>query len=316
MIQTGKPHVCPDVEHDPHWNFKPASKWTKSWLGAPILVRDTVVGFFSLDSYIPHFYGQPHIELIEPFVKQAAIAFENASLFAEIQSLERIKSEMIRIASHDLRSPLMRIQETIASFKRNERRNLTEQQAKYCDLIGDATQDMERIISNILSLERIEAQHQATKTIIWRDLIEQSIATVRADLTTKQHHLTVSCENNLPSTRGDPDRLQQALVNLLGNAIKFTPPGGAITVRAYRKLYGVDETVAVEVEDNGIGIPYEQQTELFRPFYRAHQSEVEHVAGTGLGLSIVKKVVEYHQGNVYVNSIPGEGSLFGFWVPI
>jgi PAS domain S-box-containing protein len=316
MIQTGKPHVCSDVTQDSHWIFKPASMWTKSWLGTPIQVRDTVVGFFSLDSHIPDFYGQQHIELIEPFVKQAAIALENASLFAEIQSLERIKSEMIRIASHDLRSPLMRIQETITSFKRNGHQNLTEQQAKYCNLIGDAAQDMDRIISNILSLERIEAQHQATKTISWCDLVEQSVAMIRSDLTAKQHRLTVSCEDDLPNTRGDPDQLQQALVNLLGNAIKFTPPGGAITVRAYRKPYGVDETVAVEVEDNGIGVPYEQQSELFRPFYRARQSEVEHVAGTGLGLSIVKKVVEYHQGKVYVNSIPDEGSVFGFWVPI
>jgi signal transduction histidine kinase len=103
-------------------------------------------------------------------------------------------------------------------------------------------------------------------------------------------------------------------VNLLGNAVKYTPEGGSITVRVFLKPYGLDQTVAVEVEDNGIGIPDEQQANLFRPFYRA--SHTKNIDGTGLGLSIVKAVADYHQGNVYFKSAPGKGSLFGFWIPV
>ncbi len=314
IVDTATPYVCPNVDNDDRWIYRSVTSWIKSWLGVPIVSREKVVGFFSLDSHVAEFYTTKHLNLIEPFAKQAAIAFENATLFAETQSLERIKSEMIRMASHDLRSPLGRIQHSITAVKQNGRQPFTNQHLEHCARIEEAIVDMERIISNILSVERIEAQYQIAKPINWCDLIEQSVATVRSDLAAKQHDLTVECETGLPVTRGDPVQVQQAIVNLLGNAIKFTPEGGSIMVRVFLKPYGLDHTVAVEIEDNGIGIPPEQQTDLFRPAYRApHSRDID---GMGLGLSIVKTAVEYHQGSVYFRSQPGNGSLFGFRIPI
>ena len=108
MLETLQPYLCPDIDRDDKWMHRADALWVKSWLGIPIVLRGKVVGCFSLDSHVANYYTTNHLKLIQPFVKQAAIAFENASLFAETQSLEHIKSEMIRMASHDLRAPLTR----------------------------------------------------------------------------------------------------------------------------------------------------------------------------------------------------------------
>jgi signal transduction histidine kinase len=174
---------------------------------------------------------------------------------------------------------------------------------------------MERIISDILSLERIEALHRATRTIVWCELLAESVSTVRADLEEKHHRISIQCEPALPLTRGDPAQLQRAISNLIGNAIKYTPAGGHIRVNLFLSHYGDKQTIAFEVHDNGIGIPQELQEQLFQPFYRAEQADAKDIPGLGLGLSIVRAAIRNHEGNVYFDSIPGKGSMFGFWVP-
>jgi PAS domain S-box-containing protein len=322
IMREGTPYLSPDVEMDANWHAFPGFEWVQSWLGAPVVVRGEVAGVFSFDSAQKDFYSEEHVRLIAPFARQAAIAIENALLFEDTQRLERIKSEMIRMASHDLRSPLTRINETLRRFRElptsAEIVNMdsgTVDHDEFCAILSDAAHEMEQIIANILSLERIEALHRATRTIVWCELLAESVGTVRAELEAKHHRLSVECESNLPVTHGDPLQLQRAMSNLIGNAIKYTPPGGHIKVRIYRSSYGGTPTVAFEVRDNGIGIPQELQEQLFQPFYRAEQTGAENVPGLGLGLSIVKAAIKYHKGNVYVDSVPGQGSLFGFWVP-
>lgn len=315
MLKTHKPYVCSDVEQDANWIFNHDAEWTKSWLGAPIVVREQVVGFFALDSIVPDFYSERHVNLIEPFAQQAAIAFENATLFAEMHELEQVKSKMIRMASHDLRSPLTRIRTALAHIDQTES---SAPASEHYQRIWTATHDMERLITNILSLERIEARHYTAQSINWYTLISETLNASQVEIETKQHTLITELSPDLPSTRGDPVQLRQAVANLLDNAVKYTEPGGNITLRAYIKPYGFDQTLAIEVEDTGIGIPYDQQANLFQPFFRAGQTDAkdEAVAGVGLGLSIVKNAIDYHKGKIYFSSIPGEGSLFGFWIPL
>ncbi|HVO71116.1 MAG TPA: ATP-binding protein [Aggregatilineaceae bacterium] len=128
--------------------------------------------------------------------------------------------------------------------------------------------------------------------------------------------MTVEYALTLPVVRGDPVLLGHAIFNLIQNAIKYTPPGGQIMIRVYQKNYGGKPKIAFEVQDNGVGIPLAQQEKLFEPFYRVQQAGIEDIPGKGLGLSVVRAAVEHHKGRVYVDSAPGEGSLFGFWVPV
>jgi PAS domain S-box-containing protein len=318
LIRTGKPYLCPDTDADPIWVVVPGTEWVKSWLGEPIVVRGKVVGFFSLDAAERNLYGEKQVSLLAPLAQQAAIAVENAFLFEDTQRLERIKSEMIRMASHDLRSPLTRIKEMTARIRQQSGVSADRSDsspARYCTLLEEAADEMERIISDILSLERIEALHRATRTIVWCELLAESVSTVRADLEEKHHRISIQCEPALPLTRGDPAQLQRAISNLIGNAIKYTPAGGHIRVNLFLSHYGDKQTIAFEVHDNGIGIPQELQEQLFQPFYRAEQADAKDIPGLGLGLSIVRAAIRNHEGNVYFDSIPGKGSMFGFWVP-
>ena len=318
LMRTGTPHVCPDTDADPAWVVFPGTEWVKSWLGEPIVVRGKVVGFFSLDAARRNLYSENQVGLLAPLAQQAAIAVENAFLFEDTQRLERIKSEMIRMASHDLRSPLTRIKETTSRL-RDQSGVLADSgdsdPGRYVALLAEAADEMEQIIGNILSLERIEALHRATKTIVWCELLAESVSTVRAELEQKHHRISIQCKPDLPTTRGDPVQLQRAMSNLIGNAIKYTPPGGHIRVSLFPSSYGDKQTIAFEVRDNGIGIPQELQQEIFQPFYRADQSDAQDIPGLGLGLSIVRAAIKNHDGNVYFDSVPGKGSLFGFWVP-
>jgi len=325
MIRTRAPAFSSDTLADEEWTPIPGTEWLRSWMGSPIIVRGEVVGMFSLDSAQKDFYGPEHLAMIAPFARQAAIAVENAKLFADVEELERVKSQMIRIASHDLRSPLARIQ-LVVRYLENQLNSLTtspspelrlfSDQVESLNTIRDSAREMEQIISDILSLERIETSIHTSEPLHWGEMVEHCVETLCNDLKAKNHHLKIDCAPDLPAVRGIAAQLEHAVLNLINNAIKYTPAGGEIEVRVYPKMYGDRLTIAFEVQDNGIGIPADQQALLFEPFYRARQAGTEHIPGAGMGLSVVKVAVEYHKGRVYVDSAPGEGSLFGFWIPV
>lgn len=245
---------------------------------------------------------------------QAAISFEQALLFSDIRELERIKSEMIRLASHDLRGPLTRLQAYHQILTTQHDTLSPEARLNYLRQGGETAAEMQQIVTNLLSLERIEEQHRLAQPVVWMDVITHAIDAVRADLAESLCTLEVDCAGQLPDGRGDPIRLERALANLLSNAIKYTPAGGQIVVRGIFKYYGNQPCVAIEVEDSGIGIPLDQQDRIFEPFFRV-ETDAD-IPGLGLGLSVVKAAVAYHNGSVYMDSEPGQGSLFGFRIPV
>ncbi|HVO71115.1 MAG TPA: GAF domain-containing protein [Aggregatilineaceae bacterium] len=182
MVETEAPDFCLDVQSNPDWIKWPETKWINSWLGVPIVARGKFVGFLSFDSAQENAYSPEHVKLIEPIARQAAIAVENATLFASVRELERIKSEMIRVASHDLRGPLARLQIFGGRLADQLDSLLAPEQRGELAIVREAADDMERMISDILSLERIEARFREAQPINWHELIEQSLQTLRVDL--------------------------------------------------------------------------------------------------------------------------------------
>lgn len=315
IIKSRECIISPDVTKDPNWIALPGNEWIRSWIAAPIIFDDRVQGFFSLDSATKNAFGPHNFEHVQAFAQQAAITLKNAAYVEDIRRLERVKSEIIHIASHDLRTPLIHIQDFLSQCREELSDVFTPEQNQRLHVMQAAARDMEHIIANILSLKRIDAQHREAQPIVWNQLISRVLETTRDEFEGHQHTLTVDVAPDLPLTFGNPFKLERAIHNLVHNAIKYTSSGGHITVRAFKKPYGVQSTVVVEVEDDGIGITTEEQACLFKPFYRVQQASTEHIPGTGLGLSMVKSVIEEHNGNVYVDSVPGQGSVFGFWVP-
>lgn len=281
----------------------------------PVFSPARTLGLALLHDDPAHRFTPADLQTCRALANQAAIAFEQALLFSEVRELERVKSEMIRLASHDLRGPLTRLQAYLDVIDRRFETLPPDRRQGYLRQAAEAADQMQQIISDLLSLERIEEQRQLRQPVVWAELIARAVDSVQADLAESPCTLTVDCPDTLDDGRGDPVRLERALSNLIANAIKYSPGGGQIIVRARAKDYGEQRCVAVEVEDCGIGIPPEKQSQLFEPFYRV-ETAADDFPGLGLGLSVVKAAVSYHNGSVYVDSEPGRGSLFGFRIPL
>ena len=236
------------------------------------------------------------------------IVLQDVTHFRE---LERLKSGMIRAAAHDLRNPLNVTDSALALLK-STLTEPTEQQQQMLTLAKRGIIRMGALIDDMLQLERIDAgvgiELSATNM---KAVIKTVIKDSKLAAKERSHSLTARLPRTLPRVMGEESLLQRALDNVVSNAIKYTSDGGKIEIKATRE----GSNVSVEVTDTGRGIPAEAHARLFERFYRVTTGE-EDEPGTGLGLAIVKSIIEQHGGNVWVRSKAGEGSTFGFSVPI
>ncbi len=227
-----------------------------------------------------------------------------------LKELDRLKSEFVSTVSHDLRTPLTTIQGYIALLDRVG--PLTLQQQSFIDKALNGLDQITNLISNLLDIGRIEAGYDLEMHPLRLDCLLVEVTqsmTGQVEQAGLALHRTPSLEPLW--VLGNPRRLRQVLENLIGNAIKYNRRGGWVKVEGCRD----GGHIIVRVHDNGIGIPLEEQLHLFERFYRVQTPETEDIRGTGLGLSIVKSVIERHKGRAWVESSPGEGSIFSFILP-
>jgi PAS domain S-box-containing protein len=228
------------------------------------------------------------------------------------KELDELKSEFVSTVSHDLRSPLtlMRGYATMLEMVGE----LNEQQLAYVRKIVGGVESMSRLVSNLLDLGRIEAGIGLQLEMVpVRDVVERVTGALQLQATQKKIQLSVEIpEQTIPLLEADPALLQQALQNLVENAIKYTESGGKVRVGVSSK----QERLAFEVSDTGIGIAPVDQPRLFEKFFRAAQPVGKTERGTGLGLAIVKSIAERHGGQVWVESQLGKGSTFFLVLPV
>ncbi|MGE5224865.1 MAG: ATP-binding protein [Omnitrophica WOR_2 bacterium] len=227
-----------------------------------------------------------------------------------LKELDRIKSEFVSTVSHDLRSPLTAI---LGYAELVDRAGpMTDQQREFIRRIQFSVNNITSLINDLLDLGRIEAGFDAQKEIIQLEtLTRYSVDGLLGQIDQKRLDFSLEFAGDLPGVLGNPARLQQMVVNLVGNAVKFTAPGGKITVAAH--LEGGQ--IVFQVADNGPGIPPADQPYIFDKFYRAGNVDAD-VPGTGLGLAIVKSIVENHRGRIWVESSAGKGSTFTVVLPV
>lgn len=245
----------------------------------------------------------------------------------ERRMLEEMRSEFITNVSHELRTPLTSIKgylETLLDGALTD----PETTRHFLEVMNSETERFTRLIDDLLNLSSVENRRaviNCTQPVKLPELINKVVTMYKAKAEGKNIALNIDIRDNLGVenfsgldgkenlvVQGDPDMLSQVLINLIDNAVKYTPEGGAVTIRCF----GSEEEVTLEVEDTGIGIPKESLPRVFERFYRVDKSRWRERGGTGLGLAIVKHIVEVHGGSVSVKSKVGKGSKFIVQLPM
>lgn len=300
---------------------------TQAVIVLPLRSQERLVGLVNLETNNPANFTEDSYQFIQILTSRLAAAVENAQLYRyvreqleelrqlyeEQRQMENLKTDMIRIANHDLKNPLSII-EGYLSLLELDRDDFSDMHWSYFEAIGTSVKRMFTILDDFLSVERINqrAQNAEIMTIDLRETAERVVAEQVSQAALKSQtihkHLPDSGEALI---RGDEPQLYEAITNLVGNAIKYTPDGGTITV----SLDVDTDVVTFKVKDTGYGIPEDRQARLFEPFYRTKTAETAGINGTGLGLHLVKNIVKRHKGDVLFHSVYQQGSTFGFYLP-
>lgn len=229
--------------------------------------------------------------------------------------VDRMKSEFVSTVSHELRTPLTAIQGYVDLILEGKPGPLTATQREFLTMMQSSSQRLTALITDILDISRIEAGKMEIREddVAYTPLVELIVKMLQGEAQARGVTLTSEiAPGPYPAVRGDTERLQQVLTNLISNGIKYTPAGGKIHVSVRLQ----ESYVSTCVSDTGIGIPMEDRERVFEKFYRADNSTTRSAGGTGLGLSISKAIVERLGGSIWVESAPGKGSQFWFTLPL
>lgn len=227
------------------------------------------------------------------------------------KKLDSLKSEFVSTVSHDLRAPLTLMHGYITMLSMVG--DLNQKQRDFVDKILGSTDQMSRLVDNLLDLRRIEAGlGLKLEDVRIENLVREVVLSHRPQALNKKISLEVELPDTLLPVQADEVLLRQAIANLIDNAIKYTPPGGCVDIRAGQK----NDMVWIQVQDNGVGIAPADQARLFEKFFRPQRPGSEAIEGTGLGLAIVKSIAEQHGGKVRLESRLGEGSAFTMILPL
>jgi len=260
---------------------------------------------------------QKVLEEKQRFVKLRDFAAQLEKANQDLKRIDEMKSEFVSIASHELRTPLASIKNAVQLILQGKTGEINENQKKFLSMADRNISRLTNILNSLLDLSRIESGKIDMKIeeLDPRALIEFILSSLKPQADGKSAQLKIEIGKKLPSVYGDREKVEQILTNLVGNAIKFTPEGGEISVSAQPSPRGGNK-LAISVRDSGIGISEDQQEKIFEKFHQVEGSLHRSVSGTGLGLAITKGLVEAHHGEIWVESEIGKGSTFTFTLPI
>jgi PAS domain S-box-containing protein len=315
--------LAPDVTQNPHWTYVPnTDEWVKSALIVPLEAHGELVGVLSLLSKQLAAFDEKDLQLVEALSVPIALALQNAQFYADAahqaevmaealaqqEELDQMKDELIQNISHELRTPLSLVFGYAMMLQQGELGELPAMQADAVAIIARRSQMLRELVENMTLLWKIDstaAKGEAPEKVAidLNDLA--AIAVEEFQTSAKKNQVTVALEHEHDFAAepliiaGVPLQIQRMLDNLLGNALKFTPDGGRITV----KLASEDgRRVRLAVCDTGIGIPPKKQERIFDRFYQVDGSAKRQYGGVGLGLALVESIVQTHGGRLRVQS--------------
>jgi signal transduction histidine kinase len=322
VLLEGKPVHVADVQTDPEYTMTAISQRAgfHTFLGVPLIREGNPIGIIILGRTAVRPFADKQIELATTFADQAVIAIENVRLFEEIQEKSRQveeaskhKSQFLANMSHELRTPLNAILgyaelvlDGIYGDAPEKMRNVLERiQTNGKHLLG--------LINDVLDLSKIEAGQLVLSLNDYsiKDMMQGVYVAVEPLAGNKKLNFKLEVPPDLPPARGDERRLSQVLLNLVGNAIKFTDTG-EVAIKAST----ANGSYTVAVRDTGPGIAEADQAKIFEEFQQSESTHTKAKGGTGLGLAIAKRIVEMHGGRLWVESTLGNGATFFFTVPL
>jgi GAF domain-containing protein/DNA-binding response OmpR family regulator len=324
-LLEGKSVHIPDVKADPDYTFVEAQKVGafRTALGVPMLREGIPIGGLALTRSEVRPFTDKQIELVTTFADQAVIAIENVRLFEEIQDksqqlevASKHKSQFLASMSHELRTPLNAIIGVTEMLLEDARDFKREDELEPLDRVLRAARHLLALINDILDLSKIEAGRMELhlETFPLLPVIEDVGKTIEPMAAKNANRIVIDCPADLGTMHADQTRFRQALLNLAGNANKFTEKG-TVTIAAQAQRLDGRDMVTIAVTDTGIGMTEEQMSRLFQEFSQADASTTRKYGGTGLGLAISQHFCRLMGGDITVESKPGKGSTFTIRLP-
>jgi signal transduction histidine kinase len=288
-------------------------------IAAPLLQGPRAFGMISLVRREARSFNTQELELVALLGRLVATAVQNIrayeaehSTVEELRRLSALRADFVSLVSHELRAPMASVVGSAQTLRQRWRELNPDQRESFLALIGSETERLAALVGDVLDTSRIDA---GTFTYRFADvdlgaLVRDSVAGV--SFAQDEVSVVSDVQGELPSVRGDRDRLQQVLTNLLDNAVKFSPAGEEVRVNAFHQ----DSRVRIEVSDRGPGVSADQQRIIFEKFGRGHTAGSPGKPGTGLGLFIARSIAEAHGGVLEVLSAPSEGATFTLSLPV
>jgi len=320
-----RPVQIPDLDRDHEYRLFDLLRGGgfRALIGIPLLREDRVLGALVIRRRDAGEFPQPVVRLLETFAAQSVLAIQNARLFQEIQeksreleAASRHKSQFLANMSHELRTPLNAIIGVSEMLVEDAHAAGAPQAAEPPERILRAGRHLLALINDILDLSKIEAGKMELNLEVFavEPLVEEVAATVRPLAEKNGNRIDVACTAGVGTMRADPTRVRQALLNLAGNAVKFTA-NGRVEILVARESEGGRDWIVMQVGDTGIGMTPEQTARLFEEFIQADASTTRRYGGTGLGLAISRRFCRVMGGDITVESEPGRGSVFTVRLP-